>query len=106
MPMEEEPVVGKMYEDADGMAFEILAFDEDDGTIEIQYDDGTVDEIDLDTWYEMDLQQLKTAEKSDEDEVDEDEEEEDEKPKVSKDSDDDDDDDFDGYGEDDDLEDK
>lgn len=102
MPMEEEPVVGKMYEDADGMAFEILAFDEDNGTIEIQYDDGTVDEIDLDTWYEMDLQQLKTAEKSDEDEVDEDDEE-DEKPKVSKDGDDEDDDDFD---EDDDFEDE
>ena len=103
MPMEEEPVVGKMYEDADGMAFEILAFDEDDGTIEIQYDDGTVDEIDLDTWYEMDLQQLKTAEKSDEDEVDEDDEE-DEKPKVSKDSDDDEDDD--DFDEDDDFEDE
>ena len=106
MPMEEEPVVGKVYEDADGVAFEILEFDEDDGTIEIQYEDGTVDEIDLDTWYDMDLQQVKTADKSDDDIEDEEDDEEDEKkPKVAKDEDDEDD-DYDDYDNDDDYEDE
>lgn len=106
MPMEEEPVVGKTYEDADGVAFEILAFDEDDGTIEIQYVDGSLDEIDLDTWYEMDLQQVKNAEKSEDEEEDE-EEEEDKKPKLAKDDDDDDDEDeYDDYDDDDDYKDE
>ena len=104
MPMEEEPVVGKTYEDADGVAFEILAFDEDDGTIEIQYADGSLDEIDIDTWYEMDLRQLKSTEKADAEEDDEDEE--DEKPKLAKNDDDDEDDDYDDFDDDEDYEDE
>ncbi len=30
--------------------FEVVAFDEDDGTIELQYFDGTVEEMDLEDW--------------------------------------------------------
>ena len=59
MPMEEEPAVGAIYEDQDGLAFEVLSFDEDDGTIEVQYEDGEVGEIDIDAWYEMELQQVR-----------------------------------------------
>ena len=82
MPMYEEPVVGAFYEDReeDGRTFEVIAFDENDGTIEIQYSDGTTDEIDLDDWYGMDLEQLESDEDEDEakavddsDEADEDE---------------------------------
>lgn len=80
MPMEEEPVVGAMYEDEDGLAFEVLSFDEDDGIIEVQYEDGEVSEIDIDSWYELDLQQLKSATRKDE----EDEVEEAEPEKTSK----------------------
>lgn len=72
MPMEEEPVVGAMYEDEDGLAFEVLSFDEDDGTIEVQYEDGEMSEIDIDAWYEMDLQPLKSGLKdAEEDEAEE-----------------------------------
>ena len=73
MPMYEEPVVGAFYEDReeDGRTFEVTAFDENDGTIEIQYSDGTTDEIDLDDWYGMDLEQLESDEEEDEeDDVD------------------------------------
>lgn len=68
MPMYEEPVVGAFYEDReeDGRTFEVTAFDENDGTIEIQYSDGTTDEIDLDDWYGMDLEQLESEEDEDE----------------------------------------
>ena len=62
MPMDEEPIVGTMYEDEDGKPFEVLAFDEDDGTIEVQYADETVGEIDIDAWYEMDFRPLKSVE--------------------------------------------
>ena len=68
MPMYEEPVVGAFYEDReeDGRTFEVTAFDENDGTIEIQYGDGTTEEIDLDDWYGMDLEQLESDEEEDE----------------------------------------
>ncbi len=72
MPMEEEPVIGAMYEDEDGLAFEVVSFDEDEGIIEVQYEDGEVSEIDIDSWYELDLQKLKSrAWKGDEEEEDE-----------------------------------
>ena len=72
MPMYEEPVVGAFYEDReeDGRTFEVTAFDENDGTIEIQYSDGTTDEIDLDDWYGMDLEQLESEEDDDTEEPD------------------------------------
>ena len=68
MPMHEEPVVGAFYEnlEEDGRTFEVTAFDENDGTIEIQYSDGSTDEIDLDDWYGMDLEQLESDEDEDE----------------------------------------
>lgn len=99
MPMEQEPVVGAMYEDTDGVAFEVLSFNEDEGTVEIQYEDGSVDEIDIDTWYEMDLETRepgawKKADAEEDDAV----EEEDSKPAA--DDDEDDDDDFDDYDDD------
>ena len=79
MPMYEEPVVGAFYEDEDGRTFEVVAFDENDGTIGIQYADNTSDEIDLDDWYGLDLERLETdeddedvVEKADEDAVPED----------------------------------
>lgn len=100
MPMDEEPVVGAMYEDEDGLAFEVLSFDEDEGIIEVQYEDGEVSEIDIDTWYEMDLQRLKSDswKESDEDEI-EDVEEKPRKRRVVRDEDDEDD-DLDDYDDD------
>lgn len=57
MPTEIDPVVGQWYEPLDkGQRFEVVAFDEDVGTVDIQYFDGDLDDIDLDTWYELDIQ--------------------------------------------------
>ncbi|WP_372521799.1 DUF6763 family protein [Sulfuricaulis sp.] len=70
MPMYEEPVVGAFYEDEDGRSFEVIAFDENDGSIEIQYGDSTTNEIDLDDWYGLDLERLESDEE-DEDELEE-----------------------------------
>lgn len=51
-----DPVVGNWYQHLDkGLDFEVVAVDEDNATIELQYVDGTLDEISLDDWYEMDL---------------------------------------------------
>ncbi len=84
MPMYEEPVVGTVYEDEDGKTFEVISFDENIGTLEVQFADGTKNEIDLDDWYGMDLEEV---ESEDEDDSEDDEEE------VTEDDDDDQDDD-------------
>ncbi|MBS0365705.1 MAG: hypothetical protein JSR67_07790 [Proteobacteria bacterium] len=44
------PDIGGWYR-LDGSAlFEVVALDEDDGTVEIQYFDGTVEEMDIEDW--------------------------------------------------------
>lgn len=46
------PIVGNWYRRRSGETFEIVAVDEDDGTIEVQHFDGTVEEFDFDAWEE------------------------------------------------------
>ena len=46
------PVIGEWYRRTGGDSFEVVAIDPDDRTIEIQYFDGTIEEIDLDEWLE------------------------------------------------------
>ena len=55
--LEQEPVspplVGEWYADAQGVLFEVVAVDQDDGTVEVQWADGAVEELEADTWEEM-----------------------------------------------------
>jgi len=44
------PNIGAWYRLDSGEAFEVVACDTDDGTIEIQYFDGTVEELDIEDW--------------------------------------------------------
>lgn len=48
-----EPVIGQWYEDIQKRRFEVVAVDED--AIEIQYYDGDVEEVDLESWYLMNI---------------------------------------------------
>jgi hypothetical protein len=45
-----KPTIGNWYRILGSESFEVVAFDEDDGTIELQYFDGTVEEMDLEDW--------------------------------------------------------
>ena len=45
-----KPVIGSWYRIQGSESFEVVAFDEVDGTIELQYFDGTVEEMDLEDW--------------------------------------------------------
>src|SRR4051812_3805390 len=46
-----QPGIGDWYRQKEGGAlFEVVAYDEEDGTIEIQYFDGTVEEMDIEDW--------------------------------------------------------
>lgn len=49
-----DPIVGNWYKDLETQSeFEIVAVDEDAQTVEIQYFEGEVEELDWDTWREM-----------------------------------------------------
>jgi hypothetical protein len=45
-----KPVIGNWYRIQRSDSFEVVALDEDDGTIELQYFDGTIEEMDLEDW--------------------------------------------------------
>ena len=47
------PVIGKWYRRSNGTLFEVVAVDEQDATVEIQFFDGTIDEIDMENWPTM-----------------------------------------------------
>ena len=45
-----QPGIGDWYRLNGGALFEVVARDDDDGTIEIQYFDGTIEEMDVEDW--------------------------------------------------------
>lgn len=54
----EFPAIGHWYRRPNGRLFEIVAIDDADGTLEIQYFDGTLGEIDLETWPDLILEPI------------------------------------------------
>ncbi len=56
------PVVGGWYKRPGYGIFEVVATDEDDRTIEIQYFDGTVEEIDYEAWDDLYLEEAQPPE--------------------------------------------
>jgi hypothetical protein len=58
MALEAKPIVGNWYRGQDGQLFEIVAIDETEGVAEIQYFDGEVDELDLETWDDLELEAM------------------------------------------------
>jgi len=77
MGRDHNPVPGQWYESLDDEeVFQVLSVDEDSELIELQYEDGDVEEIDYETWQELDLDLTEEPEgwsgPDDEDEDDED----------------------------------
>jgi len=76
-----DPVQGQWYEDLEeNEIFQVLSVDPDEELVQIIYENGDTEEIDLDTWHELDLEQATEPEgwSSDTDEDDDEEEELDE----------------------------
>jgi len=93
---EYEPVAGQWYENIDeNESFRVLSVDEDSELIEIEYLDGDIEEIDLDTWQELDLDKIDQPEGWSADDDEDEAEEEDEKAEKEDEDDDWDDDDDD-----------
>ncbi len=104
MSRDYEPVPGQWYENLEEEEpFRVLSMDEDSELIEIEYLDGDIEEIDLETWHEMDLELTQEpegwSEASEDDDEDEDEDDD-------WDDEDEDDDDLDDEDEDDEAEDR
>lgn len=78
-----EPVKGQWYENVEeDETFRVLSVDEDAELVEIEYLDGDIEELDLDTWHEMDLERIEEPEgwaggEADEDDDDDEDEDED-----------------------------
>ncbi len=83
MSREYEPAVGQWYENIDeNESFRVLSVDEDAELVELEYLDGDIEEIDLETWHELDLDKIDEPEgwagsAEDEDEDEEEEEKDD-----------------------------
>jgi hypothetical protein len=104
-----DPVQGQWYEDLEeNEIFRVLSVDPDEEIIEVQYENGDIEEIDLDTWHELDLERAEEPEgwASDDDDDDEEEEEDEDEDDWDEDEDDDDWDDDDDLDEDDDYSDR
>jgi hypothetical protein len=88
------PTPGKWYENKDEEeTFRVLSVDEDDELVEIEYVDGEIEELDLDTWHELDLELTEEPEGwAGDDEADDEEEDEEEEDFDEDDEDEDDDD--------------
>ena len=70
-----DPVQGQWYENLEeNEVFRVLSLNPDEELVEIQYENGDIEEIDLDAWHELDLERAEEPEgwASDEDEEDDD----------------------------------
>ena len=87
-----EPVPGQWYENIEEEeSFRVLSVDEDSELLEIEYLDGDIEEIDLETWHEMDLDRIEEPEGWSESDDEDTEEEDDDWDEEDEDEDDEDD---------------
>lgn len=107
MARDYDPVKGQWYEDLDeNEIFRVLSVDPDEEIIEIQYENGDIEAIDLDTWHELDLEHAQEPEGWASDEGDEDDDDEDDDWDEDEDDDWDEDEDEDDLDDDDDYSDR
>ncbi len=98
MSRDYEPTPGQWYENVEEEeTFRVLTVDEDSELVEIEYLDGEIEEVDLETWHEVDLEKTDEpegwADRDDDDDDDDDDEDFDEDDDDDDDWDDDDDED-------------
>lgn len=57
MPTDTDPIVEQWYESLEeNHKFKVIALDDTIGTIEIQHYDGSLEEVDIETWYQLDIE--------------------------------------------------
>jgi hypothetical protein len=59
-------IIGTWYQDKEqNLWFEVVALDDNEGTVEVQYIDGSISEIDAENWKQLPLVQAAAPEDSD-----------------------------------------
>jgi len=56
------PIIGNWFRRPNGTLFEVVAVDEDDGTVEIQQFDGTIGEFEIENWPQLLLVEISAPE--------------------------------------------
>ena len=56
------PVVGHWFRRSNGTLMKVVAVDEEDATIEVQFFDGTIDEVEFDAWKHLLLERVDAPE--------------------------------------------
>jgi len=63
MPEDLDPIVGNWYRHLDkGQKFEVVSVDEDAKLVELQHFDGDLEEVELEAWYEMEIEGIEPPE--------------------------------------------
>ena len=63
MAIDNDPILGHWYQHLDkGHKFTVVAIDEEKRLVEIQHFDGDLEEIELESWYEMEIEQVEAPE--------------------------------------------
>ncbi len=63
MTSEADPIIDAWYHyPSKAQKFKVTALDDHAATVEIQYFDGNIDELDLDTWYGLDMERIEAPE--------------------------------------------
>ena len=63
MTIESDPIIGNWYYHlGKGQRFRVVAMDEESQTVEVQYFDGTLDEHELEIWYQLDIEPCEAPE--------------------------------------------
>jgi hypothetical protein len=58
-----DPIIGNWYRNQEtGNDFEVVALDEEAQTVEIQYFDGELEELDLEVWYDLPIDPIEAPE--------------------------------------------
>jgi hypothetical protein len=63
MTSEADPIIDAWYHYPEkAQKFKVTALDEHTATVEIQYFDGNIDEFDIDTWYDLNIERIEEPE--------------------------------------------
>ena len=63
MTTESDPIIGNRYYHPDKeQRFQVVAIDEESQAVEVQYFDGTLDEHELETWYQLNIETCEAPE--------------------------------------------
>jgi len=58
-----DPRIGQWYSHSDkGQQFEVIALGEEEGVVEIQYFDGTIEELELSDWSNLEIESIEPPE--------------------------------------------